>query len=709
MSLAASNVRESGRCIALPAILLVLILLPSQAIGQAQDYTQRQLFLDNITELRGRLIDTYKKMGNRNPAWDADALDFMGDFCRKLCYSNEIVPLWPDDMTKDAFSQLADEGARVLAEGCDDPQVTYCYGVVLSQLHRDKEAVAQLRQSFSAIKKGDYPPDSVMVTAGRLRAHSDLISPDELRELNDAIESSAVKMFSVRRPWKMDRYFAKELLKTYVETDYALETRVYDKVQQMPDADPWLAKIFGGEHEIKAAWESRGVGWGNQVAPQGWQGMADHLAKAQEFLTGAWAIDPTIPGPADDMITVAMGANQKEAMRVWYDRARQAMVDDGAAFQNMVYALYPRWLGSYDDMLALGMEAANTKRFDTQAPMWLMSVVNDIQMDSQGTSAYNFADPQIYRAMRAVFVGYENASPEGRAKDWYRSGHALLDWRAEKYDEARYLLDELGDRLDPTMFSELAPNWKLADSQVYAFTGPQADQVKAAASDTEGGDTERAAKEYADLAAAAAPEDKAAYYLHDCAANLSAKSQFDAGKWVNLVPNDDAIHLWTRQQGTWSYDAQHGLVGNWSSNGPLLIGTTDFGPSFEVTATLECQSPPEVVANCGIALDFIDNGFYDGFFFCSDRNEIVTYLNAKPSSKEVEVKAVNQLHVQYWDGRFTATFNGQPVEIAPTPDAERVRGATHLAIYSLAATGDTTISIKEFKVRKLDEKPGDMP
>ena len=696
-------------------LLATLPTLPSQlraappATAPAE-YTDKQLVGDELNCNRKRFIDTYNAVGHKNPAWDAKALAFLEQVCRYLDYQSQFPPFRPDDMPTAA--QLVRMGEQLVAMGCDDAQVRYGYAVALTDLHRDQEAVDQLRLVFEQCKQGKFPPESTACTAERLRDFRAFLKPGEDAALAAAEESSCIDMAHGVRPTRPERRVLLSIYRSALEKDHRLQARVCSALRKLKDADPWLVECVCGEYEVSAAWGARGADVAAKVKPEGWRGFAEHLARAREYLTKAWQLEPRLPDPAYDMITVTMGDGGAggDTLRTWFDRARQAKFDERAARVRISWGLRPRWGGSWDQMLELGRECARTGRYDTTVPLWLVLEVQDVADDAGAKNAGRiWADPSIYPEVERVFAGYEQSMPAGRRRDWFRSWHAAVAWRAGKWEESRKLLDLLSTPVALDRFALFTKEPQLTVGQVFAYTGPHADRARQATTDAESGHMEEAAKAFRELADATADDDKAAFYFDDYATKLETRIRFDAGDWVNLIPKRD-IHGWIATQGVWSIEPQGELVGRWDEGGLLLISQADFGKRCEIEATMRYESPKGSANGVGFALDHNGQTYGNGVFYSNGYHSVSPYVNFKGIAESATIPAENTLHIETWDGRFRATLNGQPVNV-PEPQGPILNagGIPRMAIYSLYPATDTTIYVTVLKVRKLQEPPAGWP
>jgi hypothetical protein len=245
-------------------------------------------------------------------------------------------------------------------------------------------------------------------------------------------------------------------------------------------------------------------------------------------------------------------------------------------------------------------------------------------------------------------------------------------------------------------------------SQAYAYTGPNADKARQATADAKAGRTADAAKEFDELAKATGDKDKAAFYFDDYATALSIRLNLDAGQWASLIPRR-GVHGWIASRGSWSLDSKGRLVGSSDQAGLLLLADTNLGQRYEVVATMEYEAFKGQPGGVGLALD--DNGetYGNGLFFSTGYHNVSPYVNFKGIAEPTKIPQVNTLHIQTWDGHFTATANEKPVKI-PEPKGQILHagGTPRLAIYSLYPGTDTTLYVTQLKVRRLKEQPASL-
>ena len=167
----------------------------------------------------------------------------------------------------------------------------------------------------------------------------------------------------------------------YIE-EYGDEEKYPNVIQSLKESkiDPWMAMVLEGIVEWRKAWKERGSGYADTVTDQRWQGFKVHGDKAYEFLVKAWQLHPELPQSAAYLVDVASGRGGLAEAVTWFNRAVAAQIDYRPAYNHMLWALRPRWHGSWHMMVAFGQRAADIdpRLYETIAPLTYIWAVQDI-------------------------------------------------------------------------------------------------------------------------------------------------------------------------------------------------------------------------------------------------------------------------------------------------------------------------------------------
>jgi len=333
-----------------------------------------------------------------------------------------------------------------------------------------------------------------------------------------------------------------------------------------------------------AAWEARGTGWGSSVTDEGSRGFEKHLDQARQCFVKAHQLEPGFPEAASRMIGVVMGGQvvPGETVRTWFDRAAAAQVDYLPAYTALLWAYRPRWGGSHDLMYQFGVECLQSGRFDTIVPYRLIAVLEDIRSEMRGSYEY-WMRLGIYESVRECYAKY--AEKGGARRDAYRSQNAAVAWRLGRYEDARQLLEQLGDRLSAEAFSAMGGWSPLASSQIHAMTGSHAAALKEAEAAAARGQFDAAAKAYGEVAGKLKQDDPAQPFVRARIADMDVESRFATGQWIDLKPDVGAG--WHLVNGRCRVDANGNVIGTADANGFLLVCGADFGSRYELETQME--------------------------------------------------------------------------------------------------------------------------
>lgn len=211
---------------------------------------------------------------------------------------------------------------------------------------------------------------------------------------------------------------------------------------------PWVGFALKGTIRISNAWAWRGSGWASTVTKEGWAGFERNLAEADAMLTESWRANPADPLAAGYACTLAGAGNSATPLETWMLRSMKACFDHGAAFDAAMNFMLPRWGGSYAQMLALGCDYLDTRRFDTEVPWRVIVAAEDVIRDAGRTQddasmQAAFADPRFAAAVDACLDGYLPGAPAQARR--YACIRAAIHWHGGRTAQARKALDGLAE------------------------------------------------------------------------------------------------------------------------------------------------------------------------------------------------------------------------------------------------------------------------
>ncbi|HEX5472003.1 MAG TPA: hypothetical protein VFW73_08955 [Lacipirellulaceae bacterium] len=391
--------------------------------------------------VRDLYVDAWRVHGKHDPRWDDEAAKLVSDYADRAVPQRELVA----------------RGRKLLADGCDDPLIRLIVGNSL-----DIKTGAAVYQAIEVLRPAldQLSPDYSLAVAYRVELRyieaSNCAWPNKQAEISGTVErmiGRIVRIFA--GPLTHDE--RRRHLHRFITDMHGPLGRylplLFQKLAAAENTDRWLLQVLLARAHIDRAWQERGGGWATEVTGKGWQGFEAHLTKARSLLLQAWKEHPELPEAAHFLITVATGGVGDEDARFWFDRAVAVDFDFEAAYRALLWELRPRWGGSHEAMLAFGRECLATKRFDTQVPTQLHRAVCDIISESD--------DPRDACAVEGLYEDYQTlldglqpfAEGEGGRHN-LDTIRLCISWLTGHDDEARRLLDKLGDDISLNAFGD---------------------------------------------------------------------------------------------------------------------------------------------------------------------------------------------------------------------------------------------------------------
>ena len=648
------------------AFALLVNIAARAAIPVADDaYTEHDYRKALLAFNRRTLVDVYEKSGKKDPKWDGAAKAFLEGVAIRA--SNAAAePLYRLSGEPPYAKLKALEDAAINA-GCDDPLVLYCRIIRMQEDGRPaSEMLPILEQVVTQLNAESAAEPSWRGVWAQHRLCQLTDPKDAAARANEWDRFKDVAVDFITR-WKCQDVDARIIYQNLWEI---LEAQGPDYQQAFakalrakPGGDAWLREMLLGSADIKAAWHFRGGGWANTVTDGGWAGFNRHLAQARDHLTEAHKLQPKFPEAAAEMITVAMGAGTElnEDERAWFNQAVAAQFDYGPAYYSYIWASRPRWGGTIGRMYDFGLECAQTKRYDTRVPRFLLRALDEIAAEMNGPQFWR--QPGVYDEVKSLYDGLAAHAQTKRNKpteaDAVRSEQAAFAWRAQNYEEAKRLLDALGDRVDYAAFEKYNAMGRLAASHVYAMQTPWKTFVDTAEQVAGINDVAAAIAVYDSCIDDVANDDKALFFLKSRRQQLQWQKQYDAGAWVHIQPAKDLIG-WNPQAGKWDVDESGGVVGTFVKRelcwlpcqGQFVRG------SFVIEGNVELLDDKNCSAGVGMTYNKLDQIY--GFFLQRDVRGGKSYFRRDfyPGSRDaMELQPKNKFRFTFAAGRAAATVN----------------------------------------------------
>ncbi len=438
----------------------------------------------------------------------------------------------------------------------------------------------------------------------------------------------------------------------------------------------WVEWTIMGDMKIAQAWTARGTGWASQVTEDGWKKFNQHLAEARTFLVKAWKANPKSPVAASRMISVTMAGVPVagESERTWFDRAIAARCDYRQAYEAMISAYRPRWIGSYELMLAFGKACMDTKRYDTDIPVYFARACNTI-VSEIGDWREFYRRPEIAGPLIEQSHGWIKEPSREQEKFMRECYLALNLWLTGDNVKAAEALKALnGKPLHPDVYLKLDTH-KVSEAdfreEVAVGSSPMAaDFAKAQVAYAEG-EIEKAAAAFQRI------QPKTEGYLAEIIATrlriIEVEKQFAKGDWVKLTATK-GFPEWTQKfRAKWSIGEDGSIINKGNDSSGYLVHRARIGSNFEMRLEFSVESKEKCCRRCDIVFGWSDsklptssmepmNYATFGQFgkFPPDAKFTPTYRQPWDFVKRgIKYEDNNKIHLVCKNGKLTFTANGQ--------------------------------------------------
>jgi len=548
-----------------------------------------------------RVLFTPMKANTTAVPWGAEAAAFV-----EKALPARYTPRWVED----ANTALVPEARRLMAAGADDAVFLWLAAEVIGygeETWVDARAVAA--KAREAFRKSKYPQVLGAILYRQKADHAIPARPDA--ETDEALLRAVEYLTASLKDDSTWQHSDAPHLITTVQERFtgALCRKHQDKFRPLffPQRFPaWARETLAGMWEVEMGWRERGTGRAGEVKEDGRERFGQHLQKAAVHLKKAWELEPKQPFAACRMIAVAMAGGTEETAREWFDRSISAQIDYSPAWTAMSWSLRPRWGGNVRSMVALGLAAVETGRFDTSAPFWCMHALDKAQEEFMRFDDCRdlYRQPAVQAAITGMADGYFRNSRTAAERQHFAWWRALCAWLSGRHALGEPALADAARRPEPDFVrSRLsrfqADQIRLRGEFALAKSGalPAWEKFEAAYTDM---DITAAGR----ILAALPSSPEARPLLQRTGVLMDMEKRLAKGEWLQLTA-DPALSCWQWVTGRWSSDANGNLVAEGEDERALIIHRVKIGPSFEAKGSFLCLVKDASRFEAGLAITYL--------------------------------------------------------------------------------------------------------
>jgi hypothetical protein len=630
--------------------------------GDPKAYTEHDYRRAALEYNRRTTVEMYKSIGSRNPKWDSAAIAFLDAVAHHFTNSS-AEPRYKIEPNS-GLEEMDRLGRAARDAGCDDPLVLYCHAVILETRAAGRPEVAELfARSSDLLFASQYS-----VNRAATAAHRAYVVLDETEVAKRDAAWTRFKDLSVAMlcTWKfqdIDRRLLLDLIWWFVSGEaYERQHDFEQAIQDAAGVDPWIARMMAGRCAIVTADHIRRGRSRTKMSFDEWHEYRAAQEDAAQHLTAAWKLRPDYPESATDMITIVtsqLDPQPGNTARDWFLRATRAQIDFKPAHDAYLKSALPRSGGDIATMYEYAAECADTERYDTRLPERFILVTHSAMHEADAPSYWT--QDGLYERLARLTDGLATHDGPGPSTDSNRSFQAAVAWKLGHYDEAKKVLDDLGDRLQPRQFDDVWVIHQLAVSQVYALTSAQKRQLVAADAEAQGKSRDAAIAGYREALAAMPADHKGRYFVVSQIRQLEWQSRFEEGQWVELQP-DNALTGWHARAGRWSVDDDGALVGTADTDGLVIMcQATELGKKYTIEVTVELLDP---AVTGGVAYSWGTPVPKRGFWLRhgdADSSDALIRGILPPAEDKVTLAQRNVLRLIFNNGWVSARLNGRAV------------------------------------------------
>lgn len=577
-----------------------------------------------------------------NEPWFKDAAVFVGD----------MFDRWGRDEPPEKEVAFAARGKKLIAEGANDPLVLWlAASAIQNSTGLQGEFAPYVEQAFErsraegveaslaariliyrALNVSEFQRGSESDTAESILLLGDAVEHGEYTEADGEILLCHLFVLPTIRSWP----------------DLFLRLAAHPKLDEVS-----RLTIQGCVEDAKA-WNARGGGWASTVTEEGWRGFKQHSEAARDAFSKAWKLNPKRPQAPSAMIAVAMGLQEGRASeRLWFDRAIEARFDYMPAYDNLLWALRPRWGGSHEEMLSFGRACMATSRYDTDVPLVFFKATMDIAEELEDPRAF-FRSPEVAcDTMQLSQKLLEEPSRKGE-RTIREEGLATNAWLTGDCAMAARLLEGLHWKMGSFMDYKLGVAGSNRDEmmlEVATRSNSTFGTFQKAQEAMELGEIQLAYKLYTETM----PElpEQLKPLLTSQIRIVELEQALATKNWVAL-PVTSNLEGWMQKSGFWTVteDGKLQTIGNGET--ALVVHRVRLGKHYEMTARFSVEPREGTNACCGLAVGYAP----------AKGREKDTWLSCE-TYRRTGIAQHAALHFKWWSFDEESVEHRTPVHLLP--------------------------------------------
>lgn len=626
----------------------------------------------------------------------------------------------------------------VVAGGCKDPLVLafQCLHIRVVK----KEDRPKLEAAYAALKESKYSPQWKMWIAFEIAKHA-ATHKDEPGSIEWAKVAAGHAAEFLTDPARHEATRGMQALRVFgfATGKYVSILSIdafFNTFRDLKVQDEWLNLYAEGFYEKNLAWRMRGTDTADKISRNAWDAFHKHMGLAAAALVKAHALKPDRPEAALEMlnITLASNENRGKGPRHWFEEATRPRPDFMMAYSSYMTSLLPKWGGSFEAVLDLGLEAAAKKRYDTELPKVIDHVIYTLSREIGDMRSIMSRD-DVWNAFDQSMTGMCAHPSHAYEKYDYAVQHVAGAIAAGHPDRAGEIakLHAVDAGTDPKIYSHWQVSPQTFAAAVRLFGGDQREKALVAWSLESQGKWAEAAASYDEITKGdtqPASRMSVSRFSADRAALCTARLNFEDNKNVRF-----SFHEWTEADGTKASIPLmlRGIYGRFAG-GPdsrvtmpvagfnLAYIDVPIGNRFDLNVVIEAPGPSPDPASSptprpGIVLGLDGNGEFSqriGMYF-NFATRMIRLDNGHSDIDTIafpDLKSPARVRVQAWGDELIVSVNGKVV-YSGSPEIQDSRGKYHekgpfvgLIVYGADLKGDQgEVAFKDFRIIRPSVKP----